>query len=258
MAKPTTSTESIAETLAFPFRAEGATNRLLAGSGLLLLSFIIPIFPALVVYGYLLRVMRDVIGGKPASLPAWTDWGRLFVDGLKSFIVGFVYMLPATAVTAIGFGCYCSAIFYSVLVSVNAGPNAAEPTALPAWMFLAMGIYFLSFSVGLALALLGGLPLPMAQASLSERSSLGSGFALGHILRVMRANPGGTIVAWLIMGGIWMFSSLILMLAYYTLVLACLIPLLMVPVMFYALLVGAALFGDAYRVGIAKLEGAGA
>lgn len=52
---------------------------------MLLLSFLL--LPVLVVQGYYLRVMA----GESDDPPAFADWAGLLVDGLKSFVVMFVY-----------------------------------------------------------------------------------------------------------------------------------------------------------------------
>ena len=49
--------------------------------------------------GYLMRIYR---GNAPA--PEVDEWGTLFVDGLKLFIVGFVYVLPILIIWLVIFG----------------------------------------------------------------------------------------------------------------------------------------------------------
>jgi hypothetical protein len=253
MSKKAVSTTSIADTLAFPFRGADSTNRLLVGIGLLFLSFIIPILPALLVYGYLLQIMHEVIDGRPARMPEWTDWGKLFVDGLKALLVGFVYLLPALAVFAVGMCLYCGMSVLMISLSEGASSSAAGDGVYATLLVFSMITFFLSFSIGTVLSLLGALPLPAAEGGLAEASSLGSAFALGRLYRLIRANPGGYIVAWLIFAGLSAFMYWGLMAAYYTVVLACLLPILVVPVSFYTMLVAAALFGEAFRDGAATL-----
>jgi hypothetical protein len=239
--------------LAFPFRDEHATNRLLAGVGLLFLSIVVPIVPALIVYGYLLDIMRQAVDGQPATLPEWTDWGKLLLDGLKALVVGFVYMLPALFVLSVGTGLYCGTSFLTVIISQNGGPAPAAEGAFSALFLIVILVFFMSISVGAVLSLLGALPLPAAEAGLSSDDKLVSAFALGRLLQVVRANIGGYIVAWVVLAGLWAFMYWGLMIAYYTLVLACLVPLLLLPLTYYTLLVAAVLFGQAYRDGVQNL-----
>jgi hypothetical protein len=244
---------SIADTLVFPFRAEHASNRLLVGVGLLFLSIFVPIVPALAVYGYLLQIMHDVIQGQPAHLPEWKDWGKLILDGLKAFLVGLVYLLPAALVFSVGFGFYCGSTLVMLALSNGSTSSAAGDNAMAGVILVSMVVFFLSFSIGTVLSLLGALPLPTAVASLSEKDSLGSALALGRVYRLIKANPGGYIVAWLLLAGMWAFMYWGLAVAYYTLIFACLIPFFVMPIAYYTLLVAAALFGQAYRESVASL-----
>lgn len=248
------SMHDLADLLSFPFKTPDWPGRLAVGAGLLLLSVFIPILPALVVYGYLLAVMRQAIEGQGASLPEWQDWGKLFLDGLKAFLVGLVYLAPAILVTGLGCGLYFAA---SVALPIAVGGGSFNPntdSGVFVFFFAAMLILFVSLAVGSILIMLGALPLPMAEGNLAESSMFSRAFAIGHVLRMVRAYPGGYIVAWLVLAGMLAFMYWATLIVYYTLVLACLIPILAIPVLFYALLIAAALFGEAYRVSAQRLK----
>ncbi|WP_440949889.1 DUF4013 domain-containing protein [Methanosphaerula subterraneus] len=58
--------------------------------------------------GYMMEIIR---GTRPA--PELEDWGTLFVDGLKLFIVGLVYMIPAIVIFLIFSGLGILAIITS-------------------------------------------------------------------------------------------------------------------------------------------------
>ncbi|MFC6724278.1 DUF4013 domain-containing protein, partial [Halobium palmae] len=58
----------------------------------LLVVLVVPMF---VVYGYLMRVLRIRMRGEE-TVPEFDDWGEMTVDGLKAFVVAFVYgVVPA-------------------------------------------------------------------------------------------------------------------------------------------------------------------
>ncbi|GGL53267.1 DUF4013 domain-containing protein [Halocalculus aciditolerans] len=61
------------------------------GIGFLTIWF--AVVPGIVLAGYTLDVARSVLDSDP-EMPAFEDWQRLFVDGLKVFLVGIVYGLP--------------------------------------------------------------------------------------------------------------------------------------------------------------------
>ena len=63
--------------------------------------------------GYSLKVLR---GDKPA--PEVSDWGTLFIDGIKLIIIMLIYMIPAMIVLFVVVGA-------SALASMSSNPSAA-------------------------------------------------------------------------------------------------------------------------------------
>lgn len=57
-------------------------------------------FPIFLLNGYFLNVAREAMAGATEP-PAFDDWERLFVDGIKAFVVLFVYQLIPLAVLGI-------------------------------------------------------------------------------------------------------------------------------------------------------------
>jgi hypothetical protein len=57
--------------------------------------FIIPIIGWLLIGGYLLRLLTNVINGQSDPLPEWNNWGGDIAGGLKAFVVGLVWSIPA-------------------------------------------------------------------------------------------------------------------------------------------------------------------
>jgi len=95
---------------AFSFVAEDEEWLTKIGIGALisLLSFLI--LPVFLLVGYVVQVTRNVKNGEPRPLPAWTEWEKLFMDGLYVGIAQIVYTLPfwllmcLAIVTTVGFG----------------------------------------------------------------------------------------------------------------------------------------------------------
>lgn len=87
--------------LSYPMQGDSWIGRMLIGGLLLFLSiFIVPI---LAFNGYLLAVLRSTVQGK-SEPPAWADWGKLIVDGIKVTIVGLVYgFVPMVVFGGLGF-----------------------------------------------------------------------------------------------------------------------------------------------------------
>jgi hypothetical protein len=240
-----TTMTSLREVFAFPFRGPGWRNRFIIGSVLVIGSFLIPIVPLIFVYGYALAVMRQAIdreAQEALALPRWDDWGKLASDGLRTMVVGLVYLLPGLLVTFGGLALY--------FVTTLAAPFALESgdeTLWPLLFFGSLAIMFISMFLGTVLTVLGAIPLPMATAHFAAEDDLSAAFRVRQWWDLLRANPLGTFIAWVVMAGLMAILYLVLTLIYYTLVLCCAIPFLAGPIGFYLLLVSAGLFGRTYR-----------
>ncbi|MGH2535522.1 MAG: DUF4013 domain-containing protein [Thermomicrobiales bacterium] len=114
----------------FPFRDSGWITKVLIGAVMVL----IPIFGWFSLFGYGMRIMRRVVEGADTPLPEWTDFGQLFVDGVKAFVVGIVWAIPSIVISAIAgasdsFGLQCLSWFVSVVTIAFTGA-AIVPVAL--------------------------------------------------------------------------------------------------------------------------------
>ncbi|HMT20325.1 MAG TPA: DUF4013 domain-containing protein [Promineifilum sp.] len=56
-------------------------SKIIIGALLTALGFLI--VPALIVQGYVVKIIRQVMGGDWDGLPEWDDWGKLLGDGFK-------------------------------------------------------------------------------------------------------------------------------------------------------------------------------
>jgi len=109
----------IGRAFGFVFQDPNWLKKILIGGVLL----IIPIFGWLVVAGYGLRIMKNVINGSDLPLPEWDDLGGLFSDGLKVFVVTIVWAIPLAIISAIlrqgnGFFFQCLTFVIDVLTAV--------------------------------------------------------------------------------------------------------------------------------------------
>jgi hypothetical protein len=243
--------EAITTFFKFPFQGPNWQSRFLIGAGLVFAGFLVPIAPLVFVNGYILRVMRQAIEGEELVLLEWEDWGRLAIDGLRVMLVDLVYLLPGIVVFVGGMILYW--ISFTLLMVVTEGGGDAELWA-PLLSMVSIGIMFLSMLIGSVLSLLGGVPLPMATAHFAAQDKVAAAFRVREWGAVLWDNRLGYFIAWVIVAGlmaIWYFA---VMMAYYTVVLCCLIPFLGGPLGFYLSLVGAVLFGHAYREGAAALS----
>lgn len=226
----------------FPFQGPDWVNRFIVGCALYFAGWVVPIVPALFIYGYAVEVMRRVIRGEEPGLPPWRDWGRLFVDGLRAGVVGFVYLLPGTAIWLGGFGLYMIGSFAMIPLA-----ERQPPSEFFLGFFVLMGIYVLSLFVGSLLILLGAVPLPAATAHFVAEDRLGAAFQVRRWWAVLKERRWEYAMAWLLLFGLMGAVYLALGLLYYSVCLCWLMPLLSAPVAFYTTLVAAALFGLVWR-----------
>jgi hypothetical protein len=237
-----TTMASLREVFAFPLRGPDWRQRFIIGSAILIAGFFIPILPLIFVCGYVVALMRQAIQGDDLVLPRWGDWGKLASDGLRAMVAGFVYLLPGLLIAFVGFALYFAASF-AMPFAIEAGDDILWPLLF----FGGFAIMFLTMFLGTVVTVLGAIPLPIATAHLVAEDDLAAAFRLRQWWPLLRANPLGVFIAWVVVAGLMGIFYLVIMLLYYTLVLCCAAPLLAGPIGFYVLLVAAALFGRTYR-----------
>ncbi len=241
----TTTITSLKSIFQFPFREPGWQNRFIIGSALIAAGFIIPVVPWIFVCGYLLQIMRQAIEGKELALPAWDDWGALGIDGLRMMAVSFAYSLPGILILLIGMGLYFVATFTFPFIALEGGRDAE--ILFPMLMMGSMAVLFLSLFVGTLAMTLGVIPLPMATAHFVAEDEVSAAFRLREWWPLLQANKMGYFIAWVVVAGLMALLYIAFMLAYYSVVLCCITPLLIAPIGFYLYLVSVGLFGLIYR-----------
>jgi hypothetical protein len=234
-----------------PLRGQEARNRFLIGSLLVLASFFVPIVPLVMVSGYRLRLMRQAIAGEELRLPDWEDWGQLLIDGLCAMLIGLVYLLPGMFVLLGGIGIYFVFAF-SMPLMIATLQDSPVVMAMPIVFLIAMGIMFLSMTLGTVLSMLGAVPVPVAMARFVAQQRLSAAFQIREGWALLRANALGYLIAWVVAIGLFGLMYVGFWIAYASIVLCCLIPLLVAPLGFYMSLVSAGLFGHAYRESLTR------
>lgn len=170
--------------LAFVFDDPRWMPKILLG-GLFVLASVF-IIGAFFLYGYLARLVRNVIDGQQHPLPEWDDLGDFFVEGFKLFAVGLVYVIPIALLVAV--------LIVPTAILSNIGDNDAMRNFGGA---AASCVWCLIFPFGLALAAW----LPAALLMVVTSGKFSAAFEFGHIARFIRANAGNyvlAIVVWLV------------------------------------------------------------
>jgi hypothetical protein len=200
----------------YPREGEEAWKTVAIGAVLSLLSFLL--VPAVLVVGYLLRVLRASMDGD--SVPVFDEWGEMLVGGLKGVAVIIAYTIVPTVIVSVGTVALFGAAF---------GDGAGS-------VLLALG-GVLGILVGGALLLVLVYVLPVALANLASTDRLGSAFAVGGMRSTLFSRDYA--VAWLL-------ALLVSVVAGVVAGTVSLVPLgfvVALPVQFYATVVAFHLYG---------------
>jgi hypothetical protein len=233
------SISSLKAVFRFPGVGVDARSRFILGCVLVLAGFIIPIIPGLIVAGYALRIMRQAINGEELHLPAWDQWGKLFIDGLRWAIISIVYFLPGFIAVIVGFSAYIGSIMAST------ASRLSDAGALA--MFAGLGVYLLALAVGMLLFMLAAIPLAVGSAHFVAKDSFGAAFRAREWWPLLKVNKLGYFVAWVVIIGLYSVMSMASMVLMYSIVLCIAVPFALAPASLYLSVISAALFGQTYR-----------
>jgi len=167
---------------------------LLGGLFMLASVFIVGAF---FVYGYMARLVRNVIAGVTNPLPEWDDLGEYFSEGLRLFCVALVYTLPLIVLMMLF-------IVPSILAQSSdsdALRNLGGGMAACVWCLI--------FPLSLAMAL--WLPGALLFAIVERR--FGAAFEFAQITAFIRGNIGNYLLAfvvWLVVRMIVPFGMILL------------------------------------------------
>ena len=132
MTTSTVSFEGVKKAVFFPFRGEKWGFKVLIGSALTFGSFIIPIIPMLPVFGYFGQIMKGIIvQEQDPEMPAWNDWGTLFLDGLKLLGAVIIYLLPALILVIGGYALFMFLDFSLAFSAATINQYSSNPFPSP-------------------------------------------------------------------------------------------------------------------------------
>ncbi|MFC6752995.1 DUF4013 domain-containing protein [Halorubrum tibetense] len=147
---------------------DGIKTTAIGGVLLLLSPLLIPVF---LVLGYLMRVLRRTTDGVDEP-PVFDDWGDLLVDGVKAFVVTFVYsVVPLVALAVVG-------VFGVGAVLIGGGDSALAGIVGGT---LVVALTLVAFAVSIA----GVYVTPAALSNYAGTGRVSDGFALATIWTVI-------------------------------------------------------------------------
>ncbi|MBV0900587.1 DUF4013 domain-containing protein [Haloarcula salina] len=169
--------DSIGDSLRYPMEDEDWLTTVVIGGVLTLLGvFFIPILP---VYGYIVRAINERVAGATQP-PEFDDWGDLFVDGIKAWVIGAVYMLIPGIVAAVVVG----GSLISIMTGTRAGVGAGMAGLLGGLLISAV------------LSLVFGYVAVAAVVHFSVTGDLSAAFDIGTLRQLALSSEYAT--AWLV------------------------------------------------------------
>jgi len=239
------------ETLLFPVRDADARKQFLIACLVALAGFIIPLIPTLVLMGYGVRIMRQVlVERKSPSMPEWqgSDWGAMLMDGLRVFGLQIILMLPLLVFVGCGF-MFTLGGSVSFAVLANEGSRTLS-TIGGLFFFIGFGMIMfftlLSFPYGIIIS----AAIPHAVIN----DSFAAGFNFKEWFPIFRKSLGNFILSYvfvLVISFVLMFA---IQFALITIILMCIVPFLMIPYSAYITLIANTVYSQAYITGLDAIQ----
>ena len=181
---------------AFSFVAEDEEWLTKIGIGAVVSLFSFLILPIFLLVGYVVQVTRNVRNGEPRPLPAWTDWEKLFMDGLFVAIAQIVYTLPFWLLI-------CLAIGLSVAFGGLAGASEDAAIMGVAATWLVVACLLVVFTIALLFI------SPAIVIQYVRAGDFGATMRVGEVLGIARDNAGQILIAALAVFGVSLLYSFV-------------------------------------------------
>lgn len=251
----TVSLEGIKKAVFFPFRGEKWGIKILIGAALYFANFIIPIIPAIPLFGYFSRIMkRIIVQDEDPEMPEWKDWGGLFLEGVKLGGAMLIYLIPGILLSVGGYFLFF-VLDFSLVISTSALSHSSS-TPFPA-LTLISGFGMLA---GLAVAILGMLLIyvtlvfiPPALGNLIAKDDFKAAFRFKEWWPLFKANLSGYVIALALAFGLFGIMYVLLIMLYASVVLCFLLPFVICFIFFIFGALNFSLYAIAYRDAAHKL-----
>lgn len=134
-------------------------------------------------FGWMMEIIRRAKVGD-YSLPEWSDFGKLIMDGLKAMLIILIWMIPIGIIS----GCIAGGSYLGADAS-------SDTTEILGWGMVALGSC-LAIPFYLALILL----MPPMICILADTDQFGQALNPANAWKLFRSNIGGFIIVILIQG----------------------------------------------------------
>lgn len=202
---------------------EEAIKKPFTDFGKLIIGIILSIIPIVswIAQGFIIE-SSGVGRNKPSKkMPEWNNIGDYFVKGFLSYVIIFIYAIPAILVLSVSIGYLVGSVFTSLsgflpagfFSSVVAGQITREeirqlvsqnwmlimPTLIRAFPFILLGLFLLLVALFLA---------PIAILNYLKNKRFGKAFDLSYVTH--KAFNGQYFIAWIVVGVISIVISTVL------------------------------------------------
>jgi hypothetical protein len=236
----------------YPFSDPHWFQKLFMGFLLVLASMLLLFIPSVFLVGYFYRISKRIISEDGlAALPEWDDWGKLFMDGIKLIGASLIYSLPMLLCFVVAFAMLIIPYVNMLETPDNFQGYGVDPTMWRSMLMLLLMYPVMGLSI--LLSLITVFIAPPALMHLIAQDSFGAAFRLSDWWKTLRANPGGFVIAFLLLLAAFTLQYLGLYILMMSVVLICLYPIFMTLACVYTGMVTFALYGHAYRDGVVVL-----
>ena len=239
------------ETFLFPVQDAEARKQFLIACLVTLAGFIIPLVPTIILMGYGVRIMRQVIEErKKPSMPEWqgSDWGAMLTDGLWVLGVQLTLMLPLLLLMGCGMVfIFSGSIGMSAFANEN---NNAVATFGLILFFIGMGLTMLFSLLSFPYGIMISAAVPHSVAN----NSFAAGFNFKEWFPIFRKGLANFILGYIFIMVVSFVFVFVIQIAMITLILMCIIPFLMIPYTTYITLITNTIYSQAYVAGRDALQ----
>jgi len=227
----------------FPFKDAESRKYFLIGCLIALAGFVIPLLPYFVLYGYSVRIAKQVVNGEAPHMIPWDDWEGMFKDGAKMFGIRIIYSLPIFIIMVPLF-----ITMFAMPVFMSNANSSELDTFFSIYMLIFFGSMCLMIPVSLPLAVI----IPAAEIYVVDKNEFAAGFRIREWWAILRANISGFIAAFAIYYISTMVLGIALQVVVATLIFACLLPFVLPAIVMYSLIIMYTTIAQAYKVGKEK------
>jgi hypothetical protein len=179
---------SLSDAIEYPREHDTWKKTILIGGLLSVFAFLF--IPVLLLYGYILRVVKRRLDDDPQP-PVFGEWGELLVDGIQVFVIGIIYLFIPLLVGAITIG--------GAIAAIATGTEGGAIAGLAGALF--------GFVISFVLSLVFGYVAVAAIVNFAREDRFGAAFDFATLRTVVL--DGDYAVAWLISIGVFMISGIV-------------------------------------------------